>query len=67
MDSLQYSPPGILMPHGVLDENVVKTLCICMIFVKMFELDSNLKHQEKNNSLSERAHSLLQSVVSLRS
>ena len=25
MDSLQYSPPGIFMPHGVLDENVVKT------------------------------------------
>ena len=63
--SKQSFPQGIRMPHSVLDENIMKTIGICTFSVSLIALDPNQKHQQKNHSLSGRAHSLNKSVVSL--
>ena len=65
--SKQSFPQGIRMPHSVLDENIMKTIGMCMFSVTLFELVPSQKHHKKNPSLSGRAHSLNKSVVSLLS
>ena len=48
--SKQYFPQGIRMPHSVLDENIVKTIGICMFSVTLFEVDPSQKHKTMTNS-----------------
>ena len=60
VDSLlkAHFPQGVRMPHSVLDENIVKTIGICMFSVTLFEVDPSQKHKKMKISLSGRAHSL---------
>ena len=65
VDSLlkAHFPQGVRMPHSVLDENIVKTIGICMFSVTLFEVDSSEKHNKMKKSLSGRAHSLYKSKI----
>ena len=60
--SKQHFPPGIC---SLLDENIVKTIAICMFCVTLFELAPSQKHHKMNkeNSLITKISAFLKEFL----